>query len=152
MEIHQLHSSQLIDAPLDKVWDFFTYAGNLKLLTPPYMDMRITSGDLPATIHAGQLISYKLKPVAGIPVSWLTEITEVVPSKLFVDEQRKGPYKLWHHEHRFEEKDGKVLMHDTVHYQLPFSILGSLAHFLFVKRQLGNIFNYRRKQIETIFG
>ena len=102
-------------------------------------------------MYPGQVITYTLKPVLGIPVSWMTEITHIVPNKLFVDEQRSGPYSIWHHEHHFEEQEGKVLMTDIVHYKLPFSILGSLAHFLFVKKRLHNIFEYRQKQIERIF-
>ena len=151
MKVYRLYRQCYINASLEQVWDFFSYAGNLKLLTPAYMNIKITSGNLPDKAFAGQIISYTLSPVAGISLSWITEITDVLPNKLFVDEQRRGPYKLWHHEHHFEEQKGKVLMTDIVLYSMPFSFIGTIARFLFIKRQLDNIFDYRQRQIETIF-
>ncbi len=151
MKVQKLYRKQLINATLSEVWDFFSHADNLARLTPAYMQMKVTSGDLPAEVYPGQIITYTLKPLLRISVSWMTEITHIIPGRLFVDEQRSGPYRIWHHEHHFEEQDGKVLMTDIVHYQLPFSFLGSFAHFLFIKRQLDGIFEYRQRQIETIF-
>lgn len=151
MKLYKLERTQVINAPIAKAWAFFMDAANLATLTPPYMDMQITSGQLPGTIYPGQIITYRLRPVAGIPVSWATEISHVAEQQFFVDEQRAGPYKIWHHEHHFEELDGKTLMRDIVHYQMPFGILGRLAKWLFVGRQLEAIFNYRKAQIEAIF-
>ncbi len=115
------------------------------------MNFKITSGDLPEEIYKGQIITYKVSPVLGIPLNWKTEITEVQKNKLFIDEQKKGPYKLWHHEHHFEQQKDGVLMTDEVHYALPLGPLGTLAHTLFVKKQLEEIFEFRRKKVEEIF-
>lgn len=150
MQTYTLHRKQFIAAPIKDIWDFFSDARNLATITPTYMNFRITSG-LPDTIHTGQTISYKVSPIAGIPLSWTTEIRDVEPCKRFVDIQLKGPYKLWQHEHRFDETDGGVWMSDTVTYILPYSFLGILAHGLFIKRQLDNIFDYRYQKIETMF-
>jgi len=103
-------------------------------------------------VYAGQLIEYKLSPLPGFRVYWMTEITHVVPGRYFVDEQRRGPYRMWHHQHHFREIDGGVEMTDIVHYQLPLGVLGVLAHGLFVGRQVERIFAYRCEKIEEIFG
>lgn len=116
------------------------------------MKFRVTSGPMPGEVYAGQIITYTVAPVAGIPLFWMTEITAVNPLRFFVDEQRRGPYRLWHHQHHFTEKDGGVLMTDLVHYQLPLGLLGELARVLFVRKQLQAIFSYRRQQVEVHFG
>lgn len=115
------------------------------------MNFRILSGQLPETMYPGQIIRYKVSPLFGIPMTWVTEITEVNEPHFFIDEQRKGPYKLWHHEHLFEETQGGVLMTDTVHYQLPLGILGELMHPLLVKNRLEHIFEYRRNKVDALF-
>ena len=115
------------------------------------MRFRITSGDLPDEVYPGQIITYKVAPLLGIPLFWMTEITHVKPQTLFVDEQRRGPYRLWHHEHHFEAGDGGVLMTDLVHYELPLWLLGEAAHTLFARRQLEQIFDYRAAKIATLF-
>lgn len=102
-------------------------------------------------MYPGQIVSYRLSPIPGIKISWVTEITHVEDLKFFVDEQRFGPYSMWHHEHHFEERDGSVLMTDKVSYKLPLGFLGHLAHFLFVKKQLKAIFDYRIKVLEEKF-
>lgn len=151
MRVHKIFRQQSIHAPAKEVWDFFSDPGNLSLLTPPYMKMQVTSGQLPTEIYPGQIITYRLSPLLGLPVNWVTEITHVIPGKLFVDEQRKGPYKIWHHEHHFEQVGDKCIMTDIVHYALAYGLLGKIAHSLFVKRQLGNIFDYRLRQVKNIF-
>jgi ligand-binding SRPBCC domain-containing protein len=151
MQVHKIERKQIIPAPVSTVWDFFSDPGNLAILTPPYMKMKVTSGALPEQIYAGQIITYRLFPFPGIPVNWMTEITQVVPGKLFVDEQRKGPYKIWHHEHHFEMINGQCHMTDIVHYVVPLPLLGALAHSLFIKRQLDNIFDYRQRKVAGIF-
>jgi len=151
MSHYVLKHEQLIRRPPAEVWRFFSDPGNLAVITPPYMNFRVTSSDIATTIYPGQIITYKVSPLLGIPLSWITEITHVRDGVFFVDEQRAGPYRLWHHEHHFTDTGNGVLMKDIVHYMLPFSIFGTLAHQLFVKRQLENIFEFRRRKITEIF-
>lgn len=151
MAIYNLKRTQLIKADLGKVWDFFTNPDNLATITPPNMSFRVTSEYLKREVYPGQIITYKVSPLLNIPMFWMTEITTVLPKKMFVDEQRRGPYKLWHHQHHFEETENGVLMTDLVHYELPLLFLGTIAHSIFVKRILNNIFDYRHEQIENIF-
>jgi ligand-binding SRPBCC domain-containing protein len=103
-------------------------------------------------MYPGQVITYNVKPVLGIPLFWMTEITHVARPRFFVDEQRRGPYALWHHEHHFKPVAGGVEMTDLIHYAIPFGVLGRLAHALFVKKQLHEIFAYRYQKAETLFG
>ncbi|MEO6831004.1 MAG: SRPBCC family protein [Chitinophagaceae bacterium] len=152
MSVHQLVQHQQIPASLEKVWKFFSSAKNLQTITPEYMNFHVTSGDQPEEIHPGQIITYTVSPVLSIPVFWMTEITQVQPLKMFVDEQRRGPYKMWHHQHHFIEKDGGVFMTDIVHYQLPLGFLRELTRWLFVKRQLENVFAFRTQKVKEIFG
>jgi ligand-binding SRPBCC domain-containing protein len=136
---------------LSEAWDFFSRPENLAAITPAYMDFRITSEQPTPRAYPGQIITYKVKPLLGIALSWMTEITQVVEGKYFVDEQRAGPYRIWHHEHHFKATDGGVEMTDLIHYQLPLGWLGSIANALFVRRQLTTIFEYRRKKITELF-
>ncbi len=151
MAVHRIYYQQHVPADIKTVWGFFSHAANLQTITPEYMRFRVTSGDLPDVIYPGMIITYKVSPLLGIPLFWMTEIRHVVPEKLFVDEQRRGPYRMWHHQHHFEERDGGVLMTDIVHYELPFSIFGELARPLFVKRQLTDIFEYRKQKVAALF-
>ena len=151
MTIYKIHRQQLVKAPIDKIWDFFSSPKNLADITPKKMNFRITSGELPDNIYPGQIITYTLSPILGISLSWMTEITHIEYHKLFVDEQRSGPYKLWHHEHHFKENNEGILMTDIVHYALPLSILGNMAHSLFVKKQLNDLFDFRYKKVEELF-
>lgn len=151
MSIYRLERTQIIKAPLQDVWQFFSRAGNLQDITPAYMNFIITSPPQQGDIYPGQVITYKVSPLLGIPLSWMTEITHVQPLRMFVDEQRHGPYKLWHHQHLFEETPDGVLMTDIVHYQLPLWFLGNIAHLLFVKNQLKSIFDFRKEAIERRF-
>jgi ligand-binding SRPBCC domain-containing protein len=107
--------------------------------------------DLPEKMYEGLMIEYSVKPLLGIPMTWITEIKTVKDNLFFVDEQRKGPYKIWHHEHHFKEVEGGVEMTDVVSYELPLGILGKFAHALFVKKQLEAIFNFRIKMVDEIF-
>ena len=102
-------------------------------------------------MYPGQIIEYKVSPVLHIPIYWMTEITHVEDRKYFVDEQRFGPYAMWHHQHHFKQVDDGVEMTDIVHYKLPFWFLGDIAHFLFVKKQLQGIFDYRFAKTEKLF-
>lgn len=151
MAIYNLKRTQLIKADIDKVWDFFTNPDNLATITPDNMGFRVTSEYIKDEVYPGQIITYKVAPLLNIPMFWMTEITTVVPKQIFVDEQRRGPYKLWHHQHHFEKVENGILMTDIVHYQLPLLFLGTIARSLFVKRILNNIFDHRHNKIEEIF-
>ena len=152
MRIYSLKRVQNIPTTLDKAWDFFSSPDNLARITPSELKFDIISRNIFDHVYAGQLIEYKLSPLPGFRVYWMTEITHVVPGSYFVDEQRRGPYRLWHHQHHFREIEGGVEMTDIVYYQLPLGVLGAMAHGLFVRRQLERIFAYRREKIEEIFG
>jgi ligand-binding SRPBCC domain-containing protein len=152
MSIYSLKRVQNIPTTLDKAWDFFSKAANLSLITPESLKFDILSRYHSDQVYAGQLIEYKLSPLPFLRVYWMTEITHVVPGRYFVDEQRRGPYRLWHHQHHFREIEGGIEMTDIVHYQLPLGFLGTLVHQLFIKRQLEMVFSYRREKIEAIFG
>lgn len=148
--IYTLETSQFLNITSTQAWDFFSSPQNLAEITPPHMRFVITSG-IPGKMFAGQIITYKLSPVSGFTTNWVTEITQVSEGKFFVDEQRFGPYVLWHHLHRFESQNGGVLMTDQVSYKLPLGILGRVAHVLFVKRQLMQIFKYREHKLNELF-
>lgn len=152
MGAHVIRTIQYIPAERQEVWSFFSDARNLASITPPEMDFRIISAGAEEPIYAGQIIEYKLKPVAGLSVYWMTEITHVKELEYFVDEQRKGPYGLWHHQHHFREVEGGVEMRDIVHYRNPLGVLGRLANALYVKNRLEAIFEYRRERVEREFG
>jgi ligand-binding SRPBCC domain-containing protein len=152
MAVYSFKVTYRIPAPRERVWDFFSSAANLQAITPPYMKFRIISKHRSEKIYPGQLIEYKLTPVLGIPVYWMTEITHVREPEYFVDIQRFGPYNMWQHQHHFAAIDGGTEMTDIVHYRNPMWLLGDLANVLFVKKQLRKIFEYREKRVEEIFG
>lgn len=152
MGFHQLHKTQKIPATIEKVWDFISSPANLKKITPEYMGFDITSKNLPKKMYPGMIISYKVSPVLGIKTTWVTEITHVKEGQYFVDEQRIGPYTMWHHEHKIESIPGGVLMTDIVSYKPPFGFLGSLANEFIIKRKLNEIFGFRTITVEQIFG
>lgn len=151
MGFFQFRESQQLNASLDEVWDFISSPKNLKEITPDYMGFDIRTPNLPEKMHPGMIISYDVKPLLGISTQWVTEITQVVDKKFFVDEQRIGPYSIWHHQHHIEEKNGGVLMHDIVSYQPPLGILGSIANSLIITSKLREIFDYRTKVLDTKF-
>jgi ligand-binding SRPBCC domain-containing protein len=147
----RLEYEQVLPLTLADAWDFFSRPENLAEITPQNLSFEVTS-PLPGRMYAGMIVNYRVRPFAGIVVPWTTEITHVVEPFFFVDEQRSGPYRLWHHQHRFAQLDGRVLMTDLVHYQLGF---GPLAHYLaggMVRRRLEEIFNYRRQKLCELFG
>jgi ligand-binding SRPBCC domain-containing protein len=151
MKIYTLHKKQRLPISVQQAWDFLSNPKNLKTITPDYMGFNILSGaDRP--MFAGQIIQYIVTPVLGIKTKWVTEISHVVDKKYFVDEQRFGPYALWHHKHFIKEVDGGVEMEDIIDYKLPFGILGQLVHSILVKPKLEEIFNYRAKKLEELFG
>ncbi len=152
MSVYSIKYTQDIPSTIDKVWDFVSSPMNLKEITPASMNFIVTSHSIPEKIYAGMMITYKVSPVLGIPLNWCTEITQVSHLQYFVDEQREGPYRIWHHQHILEEIQGGVRMIDIIHYKVPFGILGKLANILFVKKQLKGIFEFRFKRVEEIFG
>ena len=152
MSIFTLQQTQMIPAPIHTVWEFISSPYNLKLITPEYMGFEVLTKDLPDKMYPGMIIAYKVKPLLNIPMTWVTEITHVRDFEFFVDEQRIGPYKLWHHQHHLKEVDGGVLMTDIVNYKPPFGLLGDLSNSIIIRKKLDEIFLYRKKKVEQLFG
>ena len=149
-KVYHLKRTQILPCTLEQAWSYFSDPGNLADITPAELAFKILSE--PGLMYAGQVIEYKVHPVLGIPLYWMTEITHVEHHKYFVDEQRFGPYSLWHHQHHFKETPAGTEMTDIVHYKLPFWFLGDIAHALFVKKKVREIFDYRYKAVETGIG
>ena len=151
MKIYTLHKTQKLPISLDKAWEFLSNPENLKVITPDYMSFDIVS-KIDRPLYTGQIIQYIVTPLLGIKTKWVSEITHIEDKKYFVDEQMYGPYSLWHHKHFIEEIDGGVLMEDIIDYKVPLGFLGRLAHPFLVKPKLEEIFNYRQKKLEELFG
>ncbi len=143
--VYRLHTKQFLPISKSEAWDFLSDPANLKLITPEYMGFNILSG-ADRKMFAGQIIQYIVTPVLGIKTNWVTEITHVIDQEYFVDEQRFGPYALWHHKHFLKEVEGGVEMEDIVDYKIPYGILGRLVHPFLVKPKLNEIFDYREKK------
>ena len=152
MAAHSIKTVQKIPVSLDTAWDFFSNPANLQAITPENMGFTVISKHHGDTLYAGQIIEYKVRPILNIPIYWMTEIIQVKEKEYFIDEQRYGPYALWHHQHHFKTINGGVEMTDIVHYKNPLWIFGKLANTLFVQKQLKAIFNYRFKIVEELFG
>ena len=151
MKIYQIKTKQKLPISSKEAWQFLSNPNNLAEITPKYMNFKILSGaDRP--IFAGQIIQYKVTPVLGITLKCVTEITHVKENEYFVDEQRFGPYSLWHHKHFIKKINGGIEMEDIVDYKIPFGILGQIAHPLFVKNKLRQIFKFREKKLIKLFG
>jgi len=149
MPLEQLERLQTIPASLPEVWSFFARPENLAAITPPWLGFRVTSPPGEG-MYAGMIITYTVSPLLGLALPWVTEITHCREPGFFVDEQRLGPYRFWHHQHRFLEVAGGVEMRDLIHYRLPFGQLGRVASGL-VQRRLGAIFEYRREAVQRLF-
>lgn len=151
MKIYRVHKKQNLPISLEEAWGFLSNPRNLKIITPDYMSFDILTGaDKP--MYAGQMIQYSVTPLLGIKTKWVTEITHMTNNHYFVDEQRFGPYALWHHKHFIKEIEGGVEMEDIIDYKVPFGILGQLIHPLIVKPKLEEIFEYRQRKLAEIFG
>ena len=151
MKIYTLHRKQNLPITKEKAWEFLSSPSNLKTITPDYMSFDIISGgDRP--MFPGQIIQYIVTPILGIKTKWVTEITHVQEGHYFVDEQRFGPYALWHHKHFIKQIEGGIEMEDIIDYKIPLGILGQLVHPFIVKPKLEEIFNYRNKKLIEIFG
>nr|WP_221269442.1 SRPBCC family protein [Mucilaginibacter sp. X5P1] len=136
-----------------EAWNFFSSPFNLAKITPPQMKFMVTSDyDENTKMYPGMIITYKITPLLGIKMNWMTEITHVKENEYFVDEQRFGPYALWHHQHHFKEVKGGVLMTDILHYAIPYGVFGRFANDILVKKQIKNIFAYRKQEIIKLFG
>jgi ligand-binding SRPBCC domain-containing protein len=151
MKLHVLERTQEIPIALEEAWVFFSNPANLSLLTPPGLGFSMIT-PAPEKIYQGLILTYKVTPFLGLPIDWVTEITHVRDGEYFVDDQRIGPYRLWHHRHDFIKIDGGVEVRDTVHYALPMGPLGDLAHKLLVRRQLKVIFDFRSEYLTQRFG
>lgn len=152
MALHQIVAEQFLPISREEAWNFLSSPLNLSTITPDYMGFEITSEINKETkMYSGMIITYKVRPLLGIPMNWVTEIKHVEQPIYFVDEQRHGPYKMWHHKHFIEEVEGGVIMKDQIHYRLPLGFLGDLANWMFVKKQLKGIFDYREKKLNQIF-
>ena len=145
-----LKQKQFLPISLDQAWDFFATPKNLNEVTPPDMVFEITS-ELPDKMYEGLMITYRIKPMLNIPLNWVTEITHIHEKEFFVDEQRKGPYQIWHHEHHFKAVEGGVLMTDLLHYDIGKSVFGWAAGKLFVHEKVRQIFDYRYRKLENYF-
>jgi ligand-binding SRPBCC domain-containing protein len=151
MPIHVLRDTQVVPASPAQCWDFFSDPRNLPKITPPELGFQVLS-ELPERIYPGMMIEYRVRPLLRVPLTWLTEITHVDTPRSFVDEQRVGPYAIWHHEHSFKALDGgRTEICDLVHYVLPFGWAAEWAHPLLVQPQLNRIFDFRREAVAEIF-
>ena len=151
MYVYKLYKEQLITSDIETVWDFFSSPGNLDIITPKNMGFDIKTPKPLPKMHQDQIIEYTVRPILNLPIFWRTKITEVDDKKSFVDEQIKGPYRLWRHKHTFKETNKGILMSDDLQYALPFGPIGQIAHTIFVKGRLQEIFDYRYEQVDKIF-
>jgi ligand-binding SRPBCC domain-containing protein len=145
-----LERTQFLPIPVETAWEFFSDPRNLPRITPPDLGFRITS-PVPQRMYAGMVVSYTVTPFGGLKVDWTTEITHVREPEFFVDEQRFGPYRFWHHQHLFKAAPGGTDMTDLVHYLLPLPLFGQLAAG-FVRGRLERIFAFRHQELERMFG
>lgn len=150
MKIYTLKSKIILPVSMETCWNYFSDPKNLQKITPPDMHFNITS-EPSDKMYPGQIITYRIKIFPMISVSWVTEITHVKDHEYFVDEQRFGPYKFWHHRHSFRETESGIEMTDLVHYAVPFGIIGRLAHKLIIKKKLKNIFDFRTARLKAEF-
>lgn len=151
MKVHQLRQEQWLPISLEEAWEFFSTPRNLDKITPKEMGFQIES--LPSEkLYEGEIITYRVKLAPGIWRPWVTEIKTVEERRSFIDEQRAGPYRFWHHRHLFEEMNGGVQMSDLVHYAVGYGFLGEIANTLFVRKKLEEIFSFRRKVLDEHFG
>ncbi len=149
--MHSIVYSQTVPVSLQRCWDFFSSPRNLSLLTPAYLGFTENGDDHP--MYEGQIIIHTLRPIWGIRIKWVTEITHAKPLEYFVDEQRIGPYRFWHHEHRFRQlSGGGIEILDKIHYMLPYGMLGKAMNQIKIKGDLDAIFAYRQTKIAEIFG
>lgn len=151
MKIYTKKYKTIIPISLDEAWDFFSSPKNLAKITPPHMGFDITSDFNEEKMYPGMLITYKVSPLFGVKMNWCTEITHVLEKQYFVDEQRFGPYAMWHHQHHFKQIDGGIEMTDIIDYAVPFSILGRAMNAILISNEIEKIFSFREKKIRELF-
>lgn len=149
--LHTFTTKQFIKSNLPAVWEFMSSPENLAKITPDYMRFQILSDLKNTKMYPGQIIEYYVRPLAGIKLHWVTEITHVKENEYFVDEQRFGPYAFWHHKHFLKKVDNGVEMIDILHYKIPFGFLGRMLNALFIQKKIKQIFSYRYNQLEILF-
>ncbi|MGV3705059.1 MAG: SRPBCC family protein [Arcticibacter sp.] len=152
MKVYTLRFAQHLAMPLERAWDFFSSPHNLARITPSMGFKIVSELDENQKMYPGILIGYKITPLLGIKMDWLTEITHIEHHRYFIDEQRFGPFALWHHQHHFEEISGGTKMTDILSYAIPYGIIGKLTHELIVRDRILDIFNYRKQKINELFG
>jgi ligand-binding SRPBCC domain-containing protein len=150
MQVYKLEYSQVLPINRTECWKFFSDPQNLQKITPPEMNFEIKS-ELSHEIYPGQVIIYRIKLFPGIKINWVTEITHVKEENYFVDEQRFGPYKFWHHQHLFKETGEGMEIKDIVHYSIPLGIIGRIMNNLFINNKLENIFKFRKEYLSNRF-
>ena len=153
-KVYSLKAIQEIPVNIETAWDFFSRPENLDAITPKKLGFKILniSKNYANEMYAGQVIEYTVRPLLGIPLYWMTEITHVKEKKYFIDEQRFGPYSLWHHQHHFKQTNDGIEMTDMVHYKIPFWFIGDIANIIIIRKQLKEIFEYRYKVVQEKFG
>lgn len=148
--MYQLKRTQFIHADLQTCWKYFSAPSNLHIITPNYIDFRVHT-PVPENMYEGLIIRYTIRPILGIPLTWISEIKTIREGNYFIDEQRKGPYGMWHHEHHFKEVEGGVEMTDLISYCMPLGFIGRFFHWLFIRKQLESIFDYRIRKADELF-
>jgi len=151
MNVKRKEWTQVIPVPLDEVWDFFSHPDNLNEMTPGEVSFEMLTDMKGVEMYEGLIIMHRISPFLGIKMNWVTEITHIEPKRYFVDEQRFGPYAMWHHEHHFEAVEGGTRMRDLLHYKVPYGPIGTLADTLFVGRMIDDIFAFRQKATTSLF-
>jgi len=152
MKLYRLHRAQRLPVSVEKAWEFFSDPRNLQRITPQSLGLRLLSGFERGAMYPGMILVFRVRPFLGIPVTWVTEITHVDEPRLFVDEQRFGPYRFWHHKHLFRPVPGGVEVEDLVDYALPPVPFSGVANRFLVGARLAEIFDYRRRVLEQLFG
>ncbi|HJY11597.1 MAG TPA: SRPBCC family protein [Flavobacterium sp.] len=153
MKSYHLTFKQKLPIPIRETWDFFSSPMNLAQITPREMSFRVISDpNHLEKMYPGMIITYKISPTAGIVLNWMTEITHIRNEEYFIDEQRFGPYKFWHHQHHFKAIEGGTEMTDILTYGLPMGILGRIANKIFVADKLQQVFNFRKEKVIELFG
>ncbi len=151
MKIYTLKREQVLPISMDTAWEFFCDPHNLAKITPKWMNFTVLS-DVPSCMHPGMVVRYHVYPLGPFPLQWVTEITHVQEPYYFVDEQRFGPYKFWHHQHHFTPVAGGVKMTDLLHYALPMGLFGRILHYSVVQHKLNAIFSHRYVELQRRFG
>lgn len=150
MRLHSIHRTQTLPVSLEKAWQFFSSPFNLPSIIPPWLKLTVTNG-VSDQMFPGMIIRYRVTPLLSVSVTWISEITHMDPMHYFVDEQRFGPYRFWHHHHHFQPAKGGIEMTDTVHYSMKYGPLGGLMHAFLIRKRLEAIFDFRQRTLTHLF-